>query len=340
MSSPRVSVLLPVRDGRPWIREALDSIRTQTLADLEILVVDDGSRDGTRDVVDAAALDDSRIRVLDSDGRGIVAALETARRAARAPFLARMDADDRAPPDRLERQAALLTSHPDMALCGAPVRYFPRTGLGEGSLRYESWLASLDSPEAIERDLFVECPLAHPTFFARAAALAAVGGYRDGPFPEDYDLLLRLWEAGARLGRVDGAPQGWRVHDQRLSARDPRYALDAFRSLKVEVLCRTLLRRDRANARAVAVWGAGPTGKAFERLLRARGASIRAFLDLDPRKVGQEIRGAPVLHADDVGAVDDCFVLGAVANAEARDWIRARLRDAGRSELESFVMVA
>jgi hypothetical protein len=83
------------------------------------------------------------------------------------------------------------------------VRCFPRAALGAGMRAYEAWLASVDSPERVRREAFVECPVAHPTLAIRAELLRAFG-YRDRGWPEDYDLLLRLLEAGHR--GAPGAP--------------------------------------------------------------------------------------------------------------------------------------
>ncbi len=336
---PAVSVLMPVRDGEPFLADALASICGQSLTDIELILVDDASVDGSRERMEAAAATDGRIRVLDSPGSGIVAALEAARAAARAPYLARMDADDVVPPQRLAEQLEYMESHSDIALCGGRVEFFPREGLKDGTLRYERWINATMTPAAIERDLFVECPLPHPTFFARAAAVADIGGYREAGWPEDYDLLLRLWEAGGRFGKVGGAPTRWRDHPARLSRSDRRYRIDAFRRLKVDVVVRRFLRLGDGVLPAV-VWGAGPTGKAFQKLLLAEGVEVAALVDLDPRKIGQEIHGARVVAPDRLDRYDGIFCLGAVSGSEARADIRMALSRAGRTELKDFVMVA
>ncbi|HZD06582.1 MAG TPA: glycosyltransferase family A protein, partial [Longimicrobiales bacterium] len=176
---PRVSVLLPVRDGVGHLPACIASLRAQTLQDVEFVVVDDGSTDATAELLGAWAQDDRRVRLLHQPPRGLVAALERARAAARGPVLARMDHDDVALPERLAAQLDLLEAHPGVVLCGCGVEYVPAGRVSDGARRYQRWLNGLVEPEAIERDLFVECPLAHPTFMARAGALEAVAGYRD-----------------------------------------------------------------------------------------------------------------------------------------------------------------
>jgi glycosyltransferase involved in cell wall biosynthesis len=335
--APRVSVLLPVRNAEATLEEALGSILAQTLDDLEVVAVDDGSTDASPGLLQAVAERDPRVRVLTQRPLGLVPALERARDAARAPLLARMDADDRAEPYRLEAQAALMEADPGMVLVGAHVRYFPRDGLGDGARRYERWLNSLEDPEQLERDLWVECPLAHPTFLMRATAVATVGGYRDREWPEDYDLLLRLRLAGGGLGVVPRVLHHWREGPGRLSRTDPRYSLGAFRRLKAHFLTRSPLLRERDG---VLIWGAGPVGKTFARTLANEGVTVRAFVELDPRKVGQNIHGAPVVAPNEIGRFRDALGLAAVGKGRARADIRESFTSAGWVEGRDFVAVA
>jgi glycosyltransferase involved in cell wall biosynthesis len=333
---PTVSVLLPVRDGRAHLHECIASLRAQTLADYEVIAVDDGSTDESADVLDAWAAEDPRVRVVRLPRSGLIAALESARESARGRYLARMDADDVAEPSRLERQLELMEASPDLTGCGCGVRYFPEERVQGGARRYEAWLNALVTPEQIERDLFVECPLAHPTFFLESDAVDGVGGYRDLGWPEDYDLVLRLWKAGGRFGKVPEVLLRWREGPRRHSRQSRAYGADAFRRLKVHVLARTLLRgRDGA-----VVWGAGPTGKAFARALLAEGLPLRAFVDLDPRKIGQTIHGAPVVAPEGVQSFRGGLCFAAVGQPGAREEIRQTLVGLGWSEMVDFVAVA
>ena len=148
-----------------------------------------------------------------------------------------------------------------------------------------------------------------------------MGGYRDGPFPEDYDLVLRLLGAGARFAQAKCAPLQWRDRPGRLQRSDSRYSIEAFRRTKT----RYLLQGPLAEARPVVMWGAGPTGKAFSRLFAEAGHALAAFIDVDPRKVGQEIHGAPVLDPAELGEPRGRIALGAVAGEGPRSEVRHAL---------------
>ena len=179
---PRFSVVMPVRNGERFLREALDSTLAQTLADLELIVIDDGSTDGTPAILAEAAQRDQRVRVQRQDPGGLTVAINGGCALARAPLIARMDADDVMLPDRLERQVAYLDAHQDVAVLGGGIVLVDESG------------REIDrEPGRREIDLLAGNALTHSTVVMRADALRAVGGYRLDQ-SEDYDLWLRLDE--------------------------------------------------------------------------------------------------------------------------------------------------
>jgi glycosyltransferase involved in cell wall biosynthesis len=333
-NQPHLSVLLPCRDAERTIDDALESLVQQTYDNLEVVAVNDGSTDATASRLAVWAERDSRIRVIETEPAGIVSAINAAAAKARGDLLVRMDADDISANQRLERQVMLLHEHPDFAGCGTQIRYFPRSTLRDGARRYESWINSVNTPAEIERDLFVECPIPHPTLAIRRSAFEAVGGYHETGWPEDYDLVLRLNEADFRLGKVPEVLLHWRERPDRLSRTDPRYSEDAFRKCKVHFL------GARVRDRPVVVCGAGPVGKAFAIELQAQDHTIVAFVDLDPRKLGQTIHGAPVIEPTDITAFPHAYFLAAVASVQARQEIRNYLSGSGRKEMDDFCAVA
>jgi glycosyltransferase involved in cell wall biosynthesis len=329
VSAPRVSVLLPVRDEEPYLADCLDSLSAQTLVDFEVIVVDDGSTDGSPAILEAHARADSRFRVLRQEPAGMVAASERARAEARAPLIARMDADDVALPERLELQVAAIEEE-GLAAVGGRVEYFPEPT--DGMRAYADWLNSLVTVDAALRELWVECPLPGPGLTGRAELVS----YRDRGWPEDYDLVLRMWEAGGRFRNVAALVHRWRDHPKRLTRTQPAYGLDAFRRCKVHFLRRTLL----AGGRAAVVWGAGPTGKAFARELLAAGTPLAAFVEVDPRKLGKRIHGAPVVPVEQAAGFGDALSLGAVSGPEGRRRVRELAAELGLVEGRDFVAVA
>jgi glycosyltransferase involved in cell wall biosynthesis len=317
----RLAVLLPFRDVSRWLDEAIASVRAEPEIDALVLV-DDGSVDASSEIAQEHARADRRIELIRTEGVGLPRALEVGRARAAARYVARMDGDDVSVPGRIAAQAAYLDEHPDVAAVGAQVEAFP--DVAEGLARYVAWQNAILEPEAHRSELFVEAPLCHPSVTLRASALEAVGGYRDGPFPEDYELWLRLDAAGHSLAKLDRVLLRWRHREGRLTFQDPRYGLAAHRDLKARYLARELARHP-----AFVIWGAGPTGKRLARSLEREGARPAFFIDIDPAKIGRSRRGAPVRDAASLEAAPRPFVVVAVGARGARDLVCAELRARG-----------
>lgn len=337
---PRVSVLVPARDAADTIEAALESVLATPAVPLELLVVDDGSSDGTRDVVGGVASRDGRVHLLTSDGRGIAAALNQGLAACRGEYVARMDADDVGHPERLAAQLDRFARDPNARLgaLGTRVEVFGAAPT-DGFRRFLDWQNGLLSPEEHARDLFIDSPLCHPSVMLRRSTLLAVGGYRAGEFPEDYDLFLRLHRAGLQLEKLPQTLLRWRRHDRQTTFTDPRLAPERMRALKVAHLAALLAAHPQRSRRRLVVWGAGRDGKRFSRALTSAGQPTDAFVDVDPNKIGQTVHGARVLPMESLKLGGD-LVLAAVGSQGARELIRAHLVTHGFVEGHDFVCVA
>ncbi len=333
--TPRVSILLPVRDAAKTLGAALASVERQSEPDFECVVVDDGSRDGSAARAEEVARRDPRFRVLRLPRRGLVHALTEGLGHCRAPVVARMDADDLMHRDRLRLQLRALGARPDLAGIGCGVRIFPRRSLTPGRRRYEAWLNGLHSPEALLRDAFVECPVAHPALCVRREVLEA-HPWQDGPWPEDYDLVLRILLGGGRLANLPRRLHLWRDHPARLSRNDPRYGLDRFTALRAHHLARGFL----ADRRDYVLWGYGGTGRALRRALAREGRLPSHIVEVHPRRLGGRIHGAPVVAPEALARLRGHPVIASVAGPGPRSEIRAHLASLGFRELEDFVCSA
>ncbi|HEX6243536.1 MAG TPA: glycosyltransferase [Polyangiales bacterium] len=332
-----ISVLLPFREAASTIDAALAGLLAHTDAALEVLAIDDGSTDGGPTRVRAWAARDGRVRLVRAHGRGLAAALQLGLVEARGALIARMDADDLSHPERLVRQRAFLLERPEVSVVGARVRAFCDEGdVGAGLLRYVAWQNGLISPHDHRRELFVESPLCHPSIMLRRDALCAVGGYQAHDGPEDYDLFLRLDQAGHRLAKLPEELLAWRHRAGRATFSDPRYSLARMRAAKAPFLAARVAASDRARR---VLWGAGPTGRRLARELRAHGLSVHAFVDIDPRKIGRVAQGVPIVAQTELSVGRD-FVIGAVGAEGARSLIRAVLLDRRFIEGEDCLFAA
>jgi hypothetical protein len=209
---PTVSVLLPVWNGERYLADAIDSVLAQTFADFELIVVDDGSNDGSGALI--RRYRDRRIQRIENEKNlGVTRSLNLATARARGRYLARMDADDRCAPERFERQVAFLDAHPRVALVASRARRIDAHG---------SPLGVLDTPvdgEWLRRRLRLGNCIVHGSVMLRADAVRALGGYDEAmERAEDYDLWLRL----AQLHAVAALPDllyDWRDHGEGVGQR-------------------------------------------------------------------------------------------------------------------------
>ena len=213
MATPVVSVVMPVRDGERFLRAAIDSVLAQTLADFELIIIDDGSNDSTPAILAEAARRDPRIVVVTKGRVGIVAALNVGLAMARAPLVARFDADDIALPERLALQVEAMQREPARGLLGGFAETIDENGLSLGirkpPVSHEALLAALGR----------DSPFIHSTIMFRTDTVRALGGYRAAlEAAEDYDLWLRMAER-TRIANLPATLVRYRVHRQSQTGR-------------------------------------------------------------------------------------------------------------------------
>lgn len=214
MSKPALSVLLPVYNGERFLAEAIESILGQTFADFEFIIINDGSRDGSGGIIDDFAARDARIRAFHQENRGLVDTLNRGIALARAPLIARMDADDISLPRRFELQVTRFKNRPELAVVGGFINVMDSDGqhlrIGDYPIRGNAVIKFLErSP-----------PVAHPAVIMRKSAVEAVGGYRSlMKHVEDYDLWQRLSEAGFLIENIPEIVLNYRFHNESVSVK-------------------------------------------------------------------------------------------------------------------------
>lgn len=180
----RVTVLMAVYNGGEHLPAAVGSILTQTFNDFELLVVDDGSTDGSSEFL--RRLDDRRVRVIRQENQGLVAALNRGLAETRTELVARMDADDVSAPTRLERQVRFLDENPRVAAVGCCYEVIDESG------RVQDVVHVAAEPGYLHRRLYFRNTFAHASMMFRLSAVLEAGKYRDVGPVEDYDLWIRL----------------------------------------------------------------------------------------------------------------------------------------------------
>ncbi len=316
---------MPCFNASATLAETLESILAQTLEDFELVAVDDGSTDRTAALLAEYAARDERIRPLSRPHGGIITALNAGLQACRAELIARMDTDDLMAPARLEKQATFLKDHPDVTVVSSLVSGFPDDSLQQGFQIYIEWLNSLITHADICREIFVESPLCHPSVTYRKSAVLDVGSYCEVGWAEDYDLWLRGYMAGWQFRKIPENLLAWREHPERLTRTDGRYSLENFLRAKAHYLAAGPL----AGRGTVIMWGAGMHGRRLSKHLLRAGIPLKAFIDIDPKKIGRTRRGLPIHPPEELPVLwqsgHNPVVLAAVAARGARELVRARL---------------
>ena len=302
---PRVSVLLPVRDGMPWLPSAVASILEQSCRDFELIVLEDGSTDDTPRFL--RTVRDPRMRVVTCGGVGIAHALNLGLATARADIIARQDADDESRPERLARQLSVLDSCPDIDLVATTADYIDAGGAAVDdewvqTVRWQQDVAA--TPDDIARLMVLTCCVTHGSIAARARVLRAAGGYRPEMVPaEDYDLWLKLLP-NHRFLKLPERLYRHRLHDAQSGAR--RRALQTHKSILAKLLH---LRREYPELPAqprLAIEG-GTRGDAFYLAVAAEAGfevvsgsewdvlAITDFARLPPPLLGDDLRDLRVI---------------------------------------------
>ena len=214
---PPLSVVMSVYNGARFLDQAINSIRDQTYRNFEFLIVDDGSKDATPEILARHATEDSRIRLLSQENRGLIESLHRGFAAARGAHIARMDADDLAKPQRLEMQLDFLTSNPTVALVGGAVEIM------DAESRVLDMIGMPVDPDQVRRHMReLGCAVAHPTVLFRHSVLEEVGGFRKAYLhAEDYDLWLRMLEK-FDFANLDEVLLSYRRHEASVSMKNAK----------------------------------------------------------------------------------------------------------------------
>lgn len=236
---PHLSVIMPVWNGERHLREAIESILGQTERNFEFLIIDDGSTDSTVEII--GSYQDERIRLIRQEHEGIVVALNRGVKEARAEWIARMDADDIAYPERFERQLKALRKQPEAVLCHTQIHIM-------GEARYVTPAGRFIRGEALTRlRLCFQSAIVHPTVVFRKDAFLASGGYlEEERHAEDFGLWGRLLKHGPIIGIADPLLD-FRVHQGSISKQKLDYQIELSRRIALRH-CRDFMALDEADA--------------------------------------------------------------------------------------------
>jgi glycosyltransferase involved in cell wall biosynthesis len=220
--TPLVSVVMPVRDGVRWLSEAIASVQAQVFSSFELVIVDDGSVDDTPKIIGRFAQADPRIVAFRQGKLGLVAALNLAASQSRGRLIARLDADDRMHPQRLDRQVQYLDAHPEIGLLGSWADKIDEHGTFIGRLTPET------HPEKLKLLLRNGNPFVHSSVIVRSDIMKTLGYRCAFEAAEDYDLWLRMSEV-TKIANMPECLVQYRLHETNVSHRSQARQLFSVR---------------------------------------------------------------------------------------------------------------
>ncbi|MFL2738449.1 MAG: glycosyltransferase [bacterium] len=341
--SPLISILMPVRNDASFLGKCLDDIANQSFENYELLVVDDGSSDGTPQLLKKAKRRDPRVRIIQTSANGIVSALNSGLSECRGEYIARMDADDRMEKTRLEKQLRYMQKNPELDLIGCRVEGFTDSGtFPESGVQYQSWSNSLISHEQIVCDLFAESPIVHPSFFATKELFNKIDGYSENPWAEDYDVILRAFGKGAKFGKYPEILVRKYHASGRLSRREAMYKRPAMFEAKAHFLLKFGRLK---NRRGVLIVGSGPTGRQAAQSFEKRNVKLLGFVDNRQGPPGRKIKNWPAWGFPDLPPTEfleqfrDSLILLAIGDATGQRAFSELLKKNGFVENHDFIRV-
>jgi len=326
-----ISILLPVFNAAPFLRACLDSIRTQSLENWELLVVDDYSTDDSWQILRDFAEMDARIRFFKNNEKGIIPALKMAFFHSQGEFITRMDADDLMPVDKLSNlHQALLKEGVGHVITGK-VAYFSDVDLGDGYKKYESWLNGLVERHTHFEDLYRECVLPSPAWLINRSDLIKAGAFDSERYPEDYDLCFRFYKQNFKIVGIPETVHLWRDHPDRTSRNNPIYADQNYLELKLYWF--TKLQKN--TQRPLVIWGAGKKGKYIARYFLKYNHSFHWITD-NPKKQGINIYNQFLKPSEFINTINNLIILIAVATPTGRKEIKDFLEKHNRKKGKDY----
>ncbi|WP_343636775.1 glycosyltransferase family A protein [Fluviicola sp.] len=305
-----ISILTPYRNAEKYIRETALSIIGQTHENWQWILVNDHSTENELDAI-ADLLNDSRIILLENEGRGIVDALCTAFTKSDGEYVTRMDADDVMPDFKLECFLKELQTKEAHIVTGK-VNYFSATGsISPGYLAYEKWLNGRVDQQDFYTHIYRECSLASGNWMMRKADLKKCGGFEGLNYPEDYDLLFRWYDAGFEVKGLDLVTHLWRDHDTRTSKTSVHYQQKAFFSLKIN----RFIDLNWDSDQHLIVNGTGQKGRLTAKVLIDRKVPF-IWVSHEPEKFQRVIFGHPVLGIHEIPSSGQAQILNTTLLSE------------------------
>ena len=330
-----VSVILPFYNAEDVLETAIQSILDQTYCHFELLLINNNSSDRSEEIARRYQMKDPRIKLFHEAKQGIVHALNNGYKNSQGQYIARMDADDESLPDRLEQQVEFLNKNKDYGMVAGQVQHVSYSADAKSLRRYVDWSNNITTYQEIQKKQFIESPFVHPTIMWRKEVGESYGLYKEGSFPEDYELWLRWLENSVKMHKIPHTVLRWHDLPQRLTRTHSNYSDEAFFRIKSAYLAGWLKKHNRFHP-DVFIWGASKISRKRTSLLADYGIRIKAFIDTKKTRR----LDVPVIYFKNLPPPGSCFVLVYMKHQKIRAEIQSYLHLEGFEEGKNYLLVS
>lgn len=315
----------------------LDSIVNQSYTNWEALVCNDHSTDDSWSILLQYLEKDLRIKAFNNRGSGIIDALQTAYAHSQGSFITRMDADDKMSSLKLEILYNLLKSNPDHKVATSKVQYFPAGQIKEGYLAYEHWLNSLCDHQSHWEEIYKECVIPSPNWMMEKNSFEECGGFNSDIYPEDYDLVWRMFMNKIQVVSSPEVLHYWRDHPNRTSRNSEVYQTQTYFKLKVKYM----LQIPELSQKKWIVWGAGRKGKSLIKILKDTQKEEITWVCNNSKKINQNIYNIVLQDCKIIPQIREKFIiLVTVSSHTDRTDIEEFMNKNGLVKNQDFFMLA
>jgi len=313
-----VSIIMAIKDTGPYLAECLESIINQTYTNWELLAVNDHSSDDSLEILQKYALEDTRIKVIQSDGKKLIAALQTGYKHVTGSLINRMDSDDRMPNYKLEIMVEKWLEYGTNHIIAGGTKHFVDEGeVGGGFKRYDQWLNDVAQKSSHYEELYQECTIPSHCWLLAKTDFDKVGGFNSPVYPEDYDLTFRFYKGGLKVIGLDRILHFWRDRSDRISRTWDVYKDNRYFDMKIKYFYQL----DRDFSRPLVLWGAGRNGKDLAKLILEKEKDFNWVCD-NQSKIGKDIYGIVMKDCKNLTDHKNPQIIIAVASPDGKIEIR------------------
>lgn len=329
--SYKVSVILPFFNAESFLKKSIESILNQKFSDFELILIDNNSSDKSSQIAFKYAEERENVKLYHEKQQGVVFASILGLSKASGKYIARMDADDIAFPEKLGLQSNFLDTNLDIQAVASLVKYYSMIEKTEGFERFVNWSNSVVACEEIYLSRFIEFPVVNPTLMFRREVADKFGYYESGNFPEDYEMCLRWLENGVRFSKINQALLQWTDREERLTRADKLYSAENFYRIKAKYLANWLKKKGHHK---IAVWGAGKRPRKRAKYLEEMGIEISFYIDI----IKDRVLPKACVFYEDIPKAGEIFIVSYIAKEVARQEIATFLESSNYKNGKDYIL--